>query len=197
MWMVDRQVTQPLNDGEAQVWLDESLEYKAVHDALTELPNRYLLQDRLRHALVYSKRYNTHPAVMFIELNGTKKITENFGRKFGDQALREITERLLSRKRESDTLARFGQNEFALLLENISGERETGIVAKRILATLSEPISMNGHKFAIDPTITISLSLESSEDTRILRTIDIETYYNRRQRIKISAGDQQGNIPAE
>jgi diguanylate cyclase (GGDEF)-like protein len=197
MWMVDRQVTQPIGEIDSPMWLDESLEYKAMHDALTELPNRYLLQDRLRHSLVYAKRYKTHPAVMFIELDGAKKITENFGRRFGDQILREVAMRLLECKRESDTLARFGQNEFALLLENVSGERETQIITKRVSSALEEPFDINGHKFAINPAISISLSLEFPEDTRILRGTDVETYYNRRQKIRTQALDQPENVLAE
>ncbi|RPH59165.1 MAG: diguanylate cyclase, partial [Chloroflexi bacterium] len=179
MWMVDRQVTQPLGDVDGPLWLDERLEFKAMHDALTELPNRYLLQDRLRHSLIYAKRYKTFPAVMFIALDGIEKITETFGRRLGDHVLAEVAARLLTCKRESDTLARFGQSEFALLLENVTNERETTIIAKRISAAMAEPFDMNGHKFVINPLMSISLTFDVQEETRILRNLEIETYYNR------------------
>ena len=89
MLMVDRQVTQPRGSFEYPVWLDERLEYKAMHHATTGLPNRYLFQDRLKHSLAYAKRYKTLLAVLLVKVDGLRMVNEEIGRKYGDQILLE------------------------------------------------------------------------------------------------------------
>jgi diguanylate cyclase (GGDEF)-like protein len=162
--MIDRQVTQPLGSFEYPVWLDERLEFKAMHDAITGLPNRYLLHDRLKRSLTYAKRYNTRLAVMFISLDGLNNTNDKFGRKIRDQALIEVTKRLSRCKRDSDTLAYIRENRFALILENISDAGTTQVVTNRIHTSLSEPITVEKYEIHISAEITIYLDSEGYDD---------------------------------
>jgi diguanylate cyclase (GGDEF)-like protein len=162
--MVDRQVTQPVGSFEYPVWLDERLEFKAMHDAITGLPNRYLFQDRLKRSLTYARRYKTRLAVMFINIDGEKFINDKLGRKFRDQALIEVTKRLNRCKRDSDTLAYIMENRFALILENISDADTTKVVTQRFFISLSESIKVEHHEIQINPRINIYLDSEGYDD---------------------------------
>ncbi|GAB4491534.1 MAG: hypothetical protein Fur0016_23220 [Anaerolineales bacterium] len=153
--MVDKQVTQPVRDKEGVIWRADHLEFKAVHDLTTQLPNRYLLQDRLRHSLAYSRRYNTHVAILFIDLEGLPDINNTLGRKYGDEVLIQAARRLAHCKRDSDTLARFGEHQFALILEHLASLEETDIVARRIVNSLSKPYQINGHRFNVQPVLGV------------------------------------------
>jgi diguanylate cyclase (GGDEF)-like protein len=153
--MVDKQITQPVRDAKDVVWRADHLEFKAVHDLTTQLPNRYLLQDRLRHSLAYSRRYNTRVAIMFIDLEGLPDINNTLGRKYGDEVLIQAARRLAHCKRDSDTLARFGEHQFALILEHLASLKETDIVARRIVNSLSKPYQINGHRFNIQPVLGV------------------------------------------
>ena len=151
--MTDRQVTRPRGQIDSQLWLGGHLEYKAMHDVVTGLPNRYLLQDRVRHALAYAKRYGTQSALVFIELSTIAKIVETLGHTISNEVLRSVAEQLKKCKRDSDTLARFGLDKFALLLENLPSEREIEIIVERISATLSNPFHVAEHEFLLNARI--------------------------------------------
>ena len=151
--MVDSQVTRPLGKVDSQLWLDGRLEFKAMHDLLTGLPNRSLFQDRVQHTFAHAKRYKTQPALIFIEFEDLTKISDSLGEKSSNEVLKELTKRLIDSKRESDTLARFGFDKFALLLENVPGEAELEIVTQRIITTLAEPLGINGQKYLLAPTM--------------------------------------------
>jgi diguanylate cyclase (GGDEF)-like protein len=151
--MVDRQVTRPLGKVDSQLWLDGRLEFKAMHDVLTKLPNRSLFQDRAQHAFAHARRYKTQPGLIFIEFESIVRITESLGDKASGEVLKELVKRLTSCKRESDTLARFGFDKFALLLENVPGDQEMEIINQRLVATLSAPLDVNGQKYPLTPTI--------------------------------------------
>ena len=151
--MVDSQVTRPLGKVDSQLWLDGRLEFKAMHDVLTGLPNRSLFQDRVQHTFAHARRYKTQPALIFIEFEGMSKISDALGDKVGNEVLKDLTNRLVNSKRESDTLARFGFDKFSLLLENVPGEPEMEIITQRIITALSEPFDINGQKFLLAPTI--------------------------------------------
>src|SRR6266498_6141415 len=86
--MTNRQVTRPQGQIDSQLWSEGHLEYKAMHDVVTGLPNRYLLQDRVRHALAYAKRYGTQPALIFIELSMKANIEETLGHTIRNEVLR-------------------------------------------------------------------------------------------------------------
>jgi diguanylate cyclase (GGDEF)-like protein len=151
--MTNRQVTRPHGQIDSQLWSEGHLEYKATHDVVTGLPNRYLLQDRLQHTLQYAKRYGTQPVLIFIEFSAIAGIDEKLGHTVSGEVLKSLAEQLKKCKRESDTLARFGFDKFTLLLENLPSERETAIVIERIRATLSNPFHVAQHEFLLDAQI--------------------------------------------
>ena len=157
MSMVDRQVTRPLGKIDAQSLFDGRLEFKAIHDILTGLPNRSLLQDRLQHALAHAKRYKTQPALIFIEFDEIVKINDTLGDKISGKVLKDLVERLSNCKRESDTLARFGFDKFALLLENVPGEMEMEVITQRVIATMLEPFDVNGNRLLMHPKIGVCM----------------------------------------
>lgn len=173
--MVERQVTQPIGNYEYPVWLDEKLEFKAMHDATTCLPNRFLFRDILKRSLAYARRYKTRMVVMFITLDGMDSITEDFGCKFGDQILVKVTEQLNQGKRESDTLARIGETKFALILENMQDEKVADSVTKRIVASLSGPLLVEKHKFDLKTNINIYMDNSRYDELESVCNAEIET----------------------
>ncbi len=151
--MTDRQVTRPRGQIDSQLWSEGHLEYKAMHDVVTGLPNRYLLEDRVQHALTYAKRYGTQSALVFLEFSAIAKIDETLGQTISAELLKSLAEQLKKCKRESDTLARFAFNKFAVLLENLPSERETQIIVERINTMLSNPFRIAGHEFFLNAQI--------------------------------------------
>jgi len=178
--MVDKQVTQPVRENDKPVWRSDHLEFKAIHDITTQLPNRYLLQDRLRHSLAYSRRYNTRVVVMFIDLEGLTAINSTLGRKYGDEVLIQASRRLVHCKRDSDTLARFGEHQFALILEHLANVDETAMISKRISDSLAKPFLINGHRFNLEPAIGYCHDGDFTDP----HNVDIASCYNKRTRIK-------------
>ena len=151
--MVDRQVTRPLGKIDSQLWFDGRLEFKAMHDVLTGLPNRSLFQDRVQHAFLHAKRYKTQPGLVFIEFEEIANIADLLGDKASGVLIKELVDRLISCKRESDTLARFGFDKFSLLLENVPGDQEMNIVVNRLKSVLSKPLDVDGESYSLTPTI--------------------------------------------
>jgi len=151
--MTDRQVTRPRSQVDSQQWVRGRLEYRAMHDIVTGFPNRYLLQDRIQFSLARAKRYGIQPTVVFIEASEIIKINEIFGQKICNKLLKGLADRLAGCKRESDTVARFGFDKFAFLLENVPGEREIEIITQRIRDALAKPIQVDGHEFLINAKI--------------------------------------------
>jgi diguanylate cyclase (GGDEF)-like protein len=177
--MVNRNITQPLGVISSQTWLDGRLEFKATHDVLTGLPNRFLLQDRLRHSSAHAKRYKTRPALVFIEMDEIAEITSALDDKFGNEMLKGLAKRLAFCKRESDTLARIAYDRFALLLENIPSGWDSEIITERILASFSEPLSVGEYKFSIKPRLDICLCRQEFDQAGISEQAEIERFYQR------------------
>ena len=185
MNMLDQQLTQPVTPHENSLWSENQLEFIAMHDVLTGLPNRCLLQDRLQHSLAYAKRYKTHLAVLIISLDGFTTINETFGLRIGNDILKDVATRLIHCKRESDTLARFGEYEFALILENIFDEMMAETIAKRMFTSILAPFDIHGQEFVINTNIGICIDTEFYNDPDILNKADIGMYYDRRKKIAI------------
>jgi diguanylate cyclase (GGDEF)-like protein len=164
MLMVDRQVTQPLGSFEYPVWLDERLEFKAMHDAITGLPNRYLFQDRIKRSIAYAKRYKSRLAVLFIKIERKNINTDQLGRKYGDNILIEVARRLATCQRGSDTLAYVGKNKFAVILENVTNDDIPETVSRRIFTLLSEPIKIEQLEVKLNIKINIFLDSDGVDD---------------------------------
>jgi diguanylate cyclase (GGDEF)-like protein len=147
--------------------------HQAFHDSLTGLPNRLLLIDRLEHALARAARVGTRTAVLFIDLDTFKTVNDSLGHAAGDELLREAAVRLLSCVRAADTAARFGGDEFVVLLEDVDDER-VARVANRILEAMNEPFTIQGRQVYIGASIGIAAG--SSEADDLLRNADLALY---------------------
>jgi diguanylate cyclase (GGDEF)-like protein len=154
MWLVDRQVTQPVGKLEHAELLDERLERQVMHDSLTELPTQTLFEDRLRRSVSYAKRYHTQRAVMFIELDGIAAVQDVFNRK---DLLKEAARRLSECTRESDTLARFQKDNFALLLENIPEYEHADVVVDKIASVIAQPFYIRGQPVNLGIQVRVCL----------------------------------------
>jgi diguanylate cyclase (GGDEF)-like protein len=183
MLMVDRQVTQPLGSYEYPVWLDQRLEFKAMHDSITGLPNRYLFQDRLKSSLSYAKRYKSRLAVLFIRVERKSIDTGKLGRKYDDEILIEVAKRLTKSGRGSDTLAYIGKNKFAVILENIADEGTPALVAKRIFGVLSEPIKVDQLDIQLQTNIDIKICMDTEcyDELEAQCKAEIEMQYTKKQ----------------
>lgn len=133
------------------------LDHLAFHDPLTELPNRALLYDRLSQALSHQRRQDGKFAVLVLDLDGFKAVNDCYGHAAGDEVLCAVGRRLLTCVRDSDTVARTGGDEFALLLHGIRGEGEAARVAGKILRALSRPFMLGEIRTGIGASIGIAL----------------------------------------
>lgn len=141
----------------------EKLRHEALHDPLTGLPNRRLLMDRLQHVILRSERNpSTLFALVFIDLDRFKAINDTLGHTAGDTVLKDVSRRLGVALRELDTVARFGGDEFILLLESASPRRAVRIV-RRIRAMLAEPIEVEGHRVSL--TASFGIAVGPAKDT--------------------------------
>ncbi len=183
--MVERQVTQPIGSFEYPIWLDEGLEFKAMHDAVTSLPNRFLFQNIFKRSLAYAKRYGSRLSVMFITLDGLDAVTEKCGCTFSDQILVKASVQLTLCKRESDTLARIGGNKFALILENIVDEETAELVAKRMLASLSELLLAENQKWNIGANVSVYLDKNGYDELESACYAEIETSHALKKTTKV------------
>ncbi|MEH2310701.1 MAG: diguanylate cyclase [Nostoc sp.] len=155
----------------------------AFYDGLTALPNRVLFVDRLRQAIERSKRRSDYYfAVLFLDLDGFKEINDRFGHGIGDDFLVAIARRLESCLRGGDTVARFGGDEFTVLLENIKDITDATNAAKRIQDSLRLPLNLNGYQLSTTASIGIAWNFSNYEEpANILRDADIAMYQAKRQ----------------
>jgi diguanylate cyclase (GGDEF)-like protein/PAS domain S-box-containing protein len=148
---------------------EERITFQAFHDALTGLPNRILFHDRLDQALTQAKRRKLlTPAVMFLDLDRFKLINDTLGHDAGDVLLKEVANRLRACVRESDTVARFGGDEFTVLLPEITQESDARAVAMKILDAMQEPVLLVGKPTVITTSIGISLYARDGSDAETL-----------------------------
>ena len=152
---------------------EEEIRNLAFYDALTQLANRRLFIERFQAALAASTRYGGHGAILFIDLDRFKFLNDTYGHDYGDLLLIEVAARIKSCVREVDTVARFGGDEFIVLLENISGDKldasyKAGGVAEKIREALSQPFLLNGKECHSSPSIGISLYHGNDESMEVL-----------------------------
>ncbi len=158
---------------------EDTITFQAYHDLLTKLPNRALLRDRLGLAISQAKREREMLAVMFLDLDRFKNVNDTLGHMIGDELLQQVSNRLRSCVREGDTLARFGGDEFALLLPKINHSREdVENIAEKIINVLKQPFSVDGHELYVSTSIGISLYPQDgiNMDT-LIKNADIAMYH--------------------
>ena len=153
-------------------------QHLADHDALTGLPNRRLLEDRLTQALALSQRNRKQTAVMFIDLDRFKIINDTLGHSAGDQVLKEVAERLIAQLREIDTICRMGGDEFVVVLPEIKRASDAANVAAKILETVSQPFAVQDRTMHITPSIGISVFPDDGRDAAtLIRNADAAMYH--------------------
>ncbi len=154
----------------------EELERQANFDALTGLPNRHLLHDRLRQA-VFAQRSVRSVAVVFMDLDHFKVINDSLGHNFGDEVLRHVGERLESAVREGDTVARIGGDEFVLILNDQTREDMIFRTMRRIIGKVSEPMQVSGREIHVTCSAGISLYPQDGPDVQtLLKNADAAMY---------------------
>jgi diguanylate cyclase (GGDEF)-like protein/PAS domain S-box-containing protein len=156
--------------------LEQQLTRQAFHDDLTDLPNRALFRDRLEHALARARRSGELLSVLLIDLDGFKQVNDSLGHDAGDKLLQEVGRRFAASIRTSDTVARFGGDEFAILLED-ADEREAVRSGDRLLAVLREPACIAGRELALGASIgLVTVSGGSATGEEMIRDADIAMY---------------------
>lgn len=170
--------------------IEEQLTHDAFHDSLTNLPNRALFMDRLTHAIRRKTRKNENLfAVLFIDIDRFKVINDSLGHLAGDQLLIKASQSFIECLRPSDTVARFGGDEFAILLEEITDTNDVTALIKRVQGTLLQPFKLSGHEVFITLSIGIAFSYASTNNPEnLLRNADIAMYHakaNGRNRYEI------------
>jgi diguanylate cyclase (GGDEF)-like protein/PAS domain S-box-containing protein len=155
----------------------EKIHYMAMHDLLTGLPNRTLLNDRLQQSLIAAKRDEGRLALMFVDLDNFKQINDTLGHDIGDELLRLVAVRMQDCVRESDTVARIGGDEFIVLLRVVENEHDAMRVADKICAGLSQTFELTGQSLSISCSIGVSLYPEHGNDAvELTKNADIAMY---------------------
>jgi len=169
----------PIMDISDRKRAEERIQQLATRDALTGLPNRLLLNDRLMLSISNAQRQNGIVALLFIDLDRFKYINDSLGHAIGDAFLKAVAERLSQVVRKGDTLARLGGDEFVVVLENVNTKEDVaGQVARKILASFAEPFSVEGHTLSCSCSIGISVFPSDTGDPQMLvRDADTAMYH--------------------
>jgi diguanylate cyclase (GGDEF)-like protein/PAS domain S-box-containing protein len=142
---------------------EQRLQYLAQFDPLTDLPNRPLFHDRLEQALIHADRNDGVVCLLFCDLDNFMEINETLGHQAGDTVLQIIGQRLVSRVRKSDTVARLGSDEFAIILRELNLNESGALVAQRILETLGESFTVAGKEFFLSGSIGLAIYPDDAE----------------------------------
>jgi diguanylate cyclase (GGDEF)-like protein/PAS domain S-box-containing protein len=157
---------------------EERAQHLADHDALTGLPNRRLLEDRLTQALALSQRNRKQTAVMFVDLDRFKAINDSLGHTVGDLVLKEVALRLVRQLRIGDTVCRIGGDEFVVVLPEAKRSTDAANVAGKIIETLSLPVRAADRELTVTPSIGISVFPEDGRDAEtLIRNADAAMYH--------------------
>jgi diguanylate cyclase (GGDEF)-like protein/PAS domain S-box-containing protein len=157
--------------------LEDQLSHQAFHDSLTALANRALFKDRVEHALRRTKRQTPSVAVLFLDLDGFKEVNDSLGHAAGDRLLIQVGQRLGACVRPSDTVARFGGDEFAVLVEDASDDLELATVAERILEELRQPFFINDRELHVSGSMGIArMDPDVDGVDQLLRNADLAMY---------------------
>lgn len=161
---------------------EEATAHLALHDPLTDLPNRRLLRDRLEHTLARAAREGTAVAVLYLDLGGFKSVNDEFGHEAGDRLLVAVAGRLRGCLRGADTASRLGGDEFVVVLEGVRDEGEALALAERIALALEEPFSIGGVERTLTASMGVALSAHPHEQPEeLLRSADLAMYRAKRE----------------
>jgi diguanylate cyclase (GGDEF)-like protein len=155
---------------------EEKTQHEALHDSLTGLPNRSLFLDRLQHALSAAERRHSSIAVLFLDLDQFKLVNDSLGHAAGDELLAAVAPRIEQALRPGDTVARFGGDEFAVLVEDVRNERGATRIAERIAEALARPFILRDREHFVSASIGISIGTGAEEPEALIRDADAALY---------------------
>ena len=158
------------------VRLAEELSHRALHDSLTDIANQALFRDRIDHALAGARQRRSHLAVLLIDLDHFKRINDSLGHTAGDQLLIATSQRIQECLRPVDTLARFGGDEFAVLIEDRVEQGEAARTAERVLEALRRPFRIGDREVVVGASIGIAVARPESSTDQLLRNADLAMY---------------------
>jgi len=161
--------------------LEQDLAHLAFHDALTDLPNRALFQDRANLALARSERNEKYVAVLFLDLDNFKTVNESLGHSAGDELLRTVASTLARCLRKSDTAARLGGDEFAVLIEGATSREEVMQMAARLMKALRQPVIVADQEIAVTVSMGITFGVKGNTSDQLLRNADLAMYLAKSQ----------------
>ncbi len=182
-------------DVSARKELEESLRYSAYHDPLTGLPNRRMIEQRLTEALSIRSQTASEVAILFVDLDGFKRINDTMGHEAGDQVLLEVTQRIVACVRPYDTVGRLGGDEFVVLLEGVVDRNLPAAIARRVTESLEGNIYISERQLLISASIGVAVSSPSTTDaSELLRRADAAMYGAKRSGGSISVGEQDQHL---
>ncbi|WP_407665405.1 EAL domain-containing protein [Methylovorus mays] len=174
-----------IQDISAQKVAESRIQHLAFYDSLTSLPNRQLFIDRLEHTLAYSARTSKSGAVLFIDLDNFKTLNDTMGHDLGDMLLQQVAMRIAGCLRESDTVARFGGDEFVVLLHELSGNHQEAaaqarLVSEKILISFAHPFQFSGYEHHTSASIGVTLfDQQPTTVDEILKRADLAMYQSK------------------
>jgi diguanylate cyclase (GGDEF)-like protein/PAS domain S-box-containing protein len=170
---------------------DEHIKHLAFHDALTDLPNRTLLMDRINQIIINSDREPCNLALLFLDLDGFKLVNDQYGHNVGDDLLKEVAKRLLGLVRQSDTVARLGGDEFIVVLNNPKGIEEIASIATCVVSSINEPMEILGEVLRLGASVGIAMfPADASTSADLIKNADTAMYVAKdsgRNKIRFSA----------
>ena len=161
---------------------EEKMRFMATHDDLTQLPNRSLIKERIEQALLQHARHNEILALLFIDLDGFKEVNDAHGHDVGDELLLKLAGMLKEAVRKSDTVARFGGDEFVVLLTGLLSRDDAAIVAEKILHQLNDPIALSVGDVLVGASIGIAVyPYDGTDSAKLLKVADSLMYRIKQQ----------------
>ena len=166
-----------VQDVSSRIQAEERLQYLATRDALTGLPNRLLLQERLTQAIAQAKRSGRRIGVMFIDLDRFKNVNDTLGHRIGDELLKRVTASLSEALRETDLLARLGGDEFMVIVEDFGDPTVLNLVAQKLQEAIAQPFQIEDHDIYVTSSIGIAVYPDDSDDPEgLLKHADVAMY---------------------
>jgi diguanylate cyclase (GGDEF)-like protein/PAS domain S-box-containing protein len=175
---------------ERQKQVERLLTRQALHDSLTDLPNRTLLLDRIENALAQAERDGRAIAVLFLDLDGFKSVNDRRGHVTGDRVLQIIARRLREAVRTGDTVSRFGGDEFVLLCHDVMDEENARRVAARIEQSIETPIEVDNESIKVRAAIGTALGRPGAIPENLIKDADLEMYRMKGDRVAAQEGSR-------